>query len=105
MDSIDILKKDLSSKEEANLKKSYVELLSFFNIISKEQYDRIPKKLIDFFEENKDESYEKVVYKNVPISKQNLMQETLDLIAFLNIKYWCDDKEEIIRLRKIYMNN
>ncbi len=88
-----------------NMRKAYVELLSFLNIIDIESYNKIPKFFLQYLEDNKDPYYEKVVYINVPISQQNLMQETLELIAFLNIKYWSEDEVEKNELRKIYNNN
>ena len=91
----------IKSRDEQNIKKAYVELLSFLNLIDKEKYNKIPKSFIEFMENNKDRSYEKVVYANRPIEEQNLMQETLDLIAFLNLKYWCDEDEKA-RLNAIY---
>ena len=42
---------------------------------------------------------------NIPISEQNLREETLGIIALLNLKYWCDEEEEKERLRKRYARN
>ena len=42
---------------------------------------------------------------NQPIKNQNLMDETLAIIAMLNLKYWCDDEEEKKRLINIYLEN
>ena len=33
------------------------------------------------------------------------MEETLAIIAMLNLKYWCEDKNERERLKQIYRNN
>ncbi len=99
-----LLNKKLSEYDDKNLRKAYVELLSFLNLVDKKEYNKIPKDFIKYMEKNKDESYEKVVYCNTPIIEQNLMQETLDLIAFLNIRYWSAE-EEADRLRKIYYKN
>ena len=41
---------------------------------------------------------------NQPIKDQNLMDETLAIIAMLNLKYWCDDEEKK-RLINIYLEN
>ena len=89
----------ITKKKEKRLRKSYEEVLSFLGIIKKEYYERIPKGFIKFLEDNKDNNYSKVIYKNVPIKKQNLMKETLEIIAFLNIKYFINDeeKDEVIR--------
>ena len=67
--------------------------------------NKIPKKLREFFKNEKEKKYIKNIYRNIPIKEQNLLQETLSLIAFLNLQYWCDDEEERKRLRKIYTEN
>lgn len=95
----------LSEKKEKNLRKAYVEVLSFFNLLDESYTKKIPKDFIDFIRENKDEEYEKVIYRNIPIKEQNLMDETLNLIAFLNLKYWCENDEEKANLINIYSKN
>lgn len=88
-----------------NYKKAYVEILSFIELLDEKERNKIPIKLKEFFEEEKDNRYEKVIYRNIPIKKQNLMKETLGLIAFINLKYLCNDEEEKKRLIKIYEEN
>ncbi len=48
---------------------------------------------------------QKVIEPNKPIKEQNLLEETLAIIALLNLKYWCDDDYEKQRLKKIYARN
>lgn len=94
----------MNKRKEEKLKKAYVEVLSFLKIIKPEEYNKIPHSFIAFLEENRNHNYSKVVYKNVPIKKQKLMPETLDIIAFLNLKYFCkseDEKEELISAYKM----
>ena len=39
------------------------------------------------------------------INKQNLKEETLALIAMLNLQYWCEDENEKEKLKNIYNEN
>lgn len=86
-------------------RKSYTEVDNFIELLDEYHKNRIPKKLRDFFNKEKDKEYEKNIYRNIPIKEQNLLQESLSLIAFLNLQYWCEDEEEKKRLIKIYKEN
>lgn len=86
-------------------KQAYSEIDEFLNLLDEEQRNKIPKKLRAFFKEEKDNSYHKNIDANIEIEKQNLKEETLALIAFLNLQYLCDNKEEKERLQQIYAQN
>ena len=86
-------------------RKAYTEVDNFIELLDEYHKNKIPKKLREFFKNEKEEKYIKNIYRNIPIKEQNLLQETLSLIAFLNLQYWCDDEEEKKRLRKIYTEN
>ena len=88
-----------------NTRKAYTEVDNFIELLDEYHKNKIPKKLREFFKNEKEEKYIKNIYRNIPIKEQNLLQETLSLIAFLNLQYWCDDEEERKRLRKIYTEN
>ena len=86
-------------------RKAYTEVDNFIELLDEYHKNKIPKKLREFFKNEKEEKYIKNIYRNIPIKEQNLLQETLSLIAFLNLQYWCDDEEERKRLRKKYTEN
>ncbi|MGN1297838.1 MAG: hypothetical protein ACI4VH_05395 [Clostridia bacterium] len=88
-----------------NTRQVYSEIDEFLGLITKEERDEIPKKLRDFFREEKDTSYHKNINSNIPIEEQNLKEETLAIIALLNLQYWCKDENEKQRLQQIYANN
>lgn len=88
-----------------NTRQAYSEIDEFLGLITKEERDEIPKKLRDFFREEKDTSYHKNINSNIPIEEQNLKEETLAIIALLNLQYWCKDENEKQRLQQIYANN
>lgn len=86
-------------------RQAYSEVDEFLKLLSEEKRNEIPKKLRKLFREEKDEKYFKNIDKNVPIKDQNLKEETLAVIALLNLQYWCKDEEEKKRLREIYAQN
>ncbi len=88
-----------------NTRQAYSEIDEFLGLITEEERNEIPKKLRDFFKEEKDTSYRKNINSNIPIKEQNLKEETLAIIALLNLQYWCKDEDEKQRLQQIYANN
>ncbi len=49
-------------------------------------------------------NYSKEIKPNQPIKDQNLKEETLALIAMLNLQYWCEDEKEKQRLNWKILN-
>lgn len=88
-----------------NTRQAYSEIDEFLGLITEEQRNEIPKKLRDFFREEKDVNYYKNINSSIPIKEQNLKEETLAIIALLNLQYWCKDEKEKQRLQQIYSNN
>lgn len=86
-------------------KQAYTEIDNFIELLAEEDRNKIPKRLIQFFKEEKDKEYIKSISIDIPIKQQNLKEETLALIALLNIKYICSDDKEIMRLTRKYYDN
>jgi len=86
-------------------RQAYSEVDEFLSLLGEEQINKVPKQLRELFREEKDHNYTKNINPNTPIKDQNLMEETLAIIALLNLEYWCEDEQEKARLRKIYSNN
>ena len=87
------------------IKRAYAEVDEFLSLLDIDTQNEIPIELREFFLKNKDESYKKGIDINIPIKEQNLMKETLAIIAFLNLKYCCKDPNEKMKLKKIYEQN
>ena len=88
-----------------NTRQAYSEVDEFLGLISNEHRNKIPKKLREFFREEKDTNYIKGINPNVPIKNQKLKKETLGIIALLNLQYWCEDENEKKRLKEVYAKN
>ena len=88
-----------------NKKNSYVEILEILKYMDKIYVDKIPKELIKFFEENKANNYSFKFDSTVELDKQNLNDNTLALLAMLNLNYWCKDEKERKEMLKIYSEN
>lgn len=88
-----------------NTRQAYTEIDNFIELLDEYNKNKVPKRLREFFKREKDNTYTKVIDPNIPIKEQNLKEETLALIAMLNLQYWCEDEEEKRRLKKIYSDN
>lgn len=88
-----------------NTRQAYSEVDEFLDLIGKDYINKLPPKLRAFFKEEKDKSYIKGLKSDVPIKEQGLKDETLAIIALLNLRYWCKDESEKKRLKEIYNQN
>lgn len=88
-----------------NTRKAYSEIDEFLGLLSDEQRNKIPKKLREFFKEEKNQEYKKRINPNIAIKNQDLKEETLGIIALLNLQYWCEDEKEKQRLKEVYAKN
>lgn len=79
---------------KAKTKDAYVEVLGILDLLDQEQKNRIPKKLKEFFENNKNQDYQVNIDSNIPLEEQNLLQETVDILAMLKLNYWCTNEKE-----------
>ena len=73
---------------------AYSEVYAILNMLEGEHRERVPRKIIDFFEEERDKEYNPIIDVNIPLEKQNLRRKTIVLLAILNLNYWCDSEEE-----------
>lgn len=88
-----------------NTRQAYAEIDSFIDLLDEYNKNKIPEKLREYFKNEKDEKYIKKINPNQSIQRQNLKEETLALIAMLNLQYWCENEDEKERLKKIYAQN
>ena len=88
-----------------NTRQAYSEIDEFLRLLSNEQRNKIPQKLRELFNQERDKEYIKRIDPTIPIKEQNLKEETLAIIALLNLQYWCEDENEKQRLKEVYAKN
>ena len=88
-----------------NTRQAYSEVDEFLGLVTEEEKNQIPKKLRDFFREEKDINYHKNINPNIPIKEQNLKEETLAIIALLMIQYWYKDESKKQKLLEVLDEN
>lgn len=88
-----------------NTREAYAEVDNFIECLDAYDKNKVPESIRKYFKKEKSKNYNKIIDVNKPIKDQNLKDETLAIIAMLNLKYWCDDEEEKKRLMTIYSEN
>lgn len=86
-------------------KETYSEICEFLGLIGTKYTSKIPPKLLELFEANKSERYVPHINPHIPIKEQGIKEDTLTIIALLNLKYWCKEEKEKQRLKKVYIQN
>jgi hypothetical protein len=84
---------------------AYAEIDSFIELLPKEEKEKIPSKLKQYFKAEKDKETTKKLSMDIPIEEQNLQEETWNLIAMVYLKYLCEDEKEKKELEQIYDEN
>ena len=85
--------------------KAYSEVYEIINLLEEEYSNRIPKKVLDFFDEVRDKNYKPIIDVNKPLKEQNIERDAIILIAILDLNYWCDSEEEKKKLLDIFNRN
>lgn len=84
---------------------AYAEIDSFIELLPKAEKEKIPNNLLKYFKEEKDKETVKKLSLDIPLEKQNLQEDTWNLIAIIYLKYLCEDEEEKKELEQIYDEN
>ena len=84
---------------------AYSEVYEILNLLEDEYKNKVPEKVIEFFERERDEKYNPIIEIDVPLDKQNLKRETMVLLAILNMNYWCDNEDEKQEMLKSFNEN
>ena len=74
--------------------KAYVEILEIIKHMEQKYRDKIPIKLLKFFEENKDSSYEYNLNEIKEKQNEIFSQKTIELLAMLELKYLANETEK-----------
>ena len=71
-----------------------VEVLDIIKHSEQNIVNKIPKKLIEFFEKNKSKTYKVNLDHTKTIDEMNLKSKTRDIISMIYLHYLCDEKEK-----------
>ena len=103
---------------EAKYSEAAVEVLDILNYTDKEDVKKIPQSFINFLTEIANKNYKANFNHNGPISGLNLRKQTRELLGFIYITWWCNEKDrnkfksiihsdnsKVVKTEKIENNN
>ena len=80
--------------ELSKFSKACKEVLEILNNVEEKDLEKIPKDFIDDINKNADKNYIPNIDINKKFEEQELLPETIDLLAYIYRKYWCDEKDK-----------
>lgn len=82
--------------DEKMLPKAYKEVLEILKYIPREDYAKIPKKIIEKLEKEQDREYFYYVTEFVDFNKQKMLEETEIILSVFYTEYWADKEQKKI---------
>lgn len=75
-------------------KKAYTEVLEVLKHLSPEEFAKIPKEKIDYYEKNQDKYYAFEIDPAIPIERQKLSKEANAILVSLFLDYFLNDTQK-----------
>lgn len=81
---------------EKKYAKAYTEVLEILKHIPKDEYDRIPKNEIQFYENNCDKNYKFIYNESLNVKDQVISREANAVIISIYMNYFANEKQKSI---------
>ena len=81
-----------------------VETIDILEHTKKEDIEKIPLQLMEFFLKVKSTTYKSNINHNIPLDEQELKPKTLGILGMLYKNYWCNEEEKIEYIEKLKEN-
>lgn len=78
----------------SNLKKAFSEVDMILDLIDSEMKNKVSANFIKFIKEEKDNNNKPNINPELPLEEQNILPETIDILALLKLNYWCNEEEK-----------
>lgn len=86
------------------LSESFSEVLYILEHMDKKDVDRIPKKFIDFLNNNKSMNYSSHLNSTKELSEMQLRKKTKEVLAIIYMNYWCTPQQKNDFNRQLVQN-
>lgn len=83
----------------------YNEVLCVLNQMDEEEVSKVPKEVIEKFRKNSNDEYIAKYDGSKSLNEQGYQIQTLEILAMLNLNYWCDNDKEKASLINKYKQN
>ncbi len=75
-------------------RKAYTEVVEVLKYLPKDEYSKIPKEKIDYYEKNKDKDYEFQINPRIPVERQKISKEANAILVSLFLDYFINDAQK-----------
>lgn len=87
-----------------NMTNAYSEVLYILDYIEPKYKLKVPKDMLDMFKKECNKNYlNTLIEDKTDAIEKEYSEEALSIIAYLNLKYWCETKEEKKYYRDMYL--
>lgn len=87
-----------------DLSKRLKEVDVILSFLSKDDYNKIPKKVIEYIKENEDKYYIFNIDTTKKIYEQKIHKDTIAILSYLNMEYIVNEEQKEF-LKKLYEYN
>ena len=85
--------------------KAYSEVYTILNFIDQYYVNKISEKFIEFIYNQKDDNYIPNIDMSIPLEEQELLEDTINILAIIQYNYWCENEKEKQELIAILNKN
>lgn len=89
---------------DIELSNRFSEVYEILRYLSKDNFNKIPKEIIEYINENRNKEYVWNIDKKKKLYEQNLDENTIAILAYINMEYLVN-KEQKQYLKKLYLYN
>lgn len=89
----------------SELAKAYTEVYSILNYVDEYYVNKISSKFLEYIYNKKDNDYKPNIDMTIPLEEQNLLEDTVNMLAIIKYNYWCENSEEKQELVDILHKN
>ena len=90
--------------ENVEYSNSLYQVSEIINYLSPELKNKIPKKLLTYFEQNKSKNYNWNLDKTKSLKEQDLLENTKEILTMIYKEYLCDEKKKQ-EIEKVLIEN
>ena len=76
------------------IRQAFSEVDAFLDILEYSYTEKIPTEILAQIKKQKANDYNPVYKKDVPLIMQSFKKQTLAIIAYLDLNYWCSTQEK-----------
>lgn len=88
-----------------DIKYAYTEVYEIIKWLGKEYEEKLPRKVFENIKLERRIDYKPQIDFSKPASEWNLRQETKNIIAYLNLNFWCKDENQKAKLKEKIAQN